>query len=138
MPVSYHHLDCDYRLTGRREVNAMIRRCIVAEGRRGAVLGIIFCSDEALLEMNRRHLGHDYYTDIITFDYNDAPSPYLHGELYISVDTVARNAAEYDVTADEEMRRVIIHGVLHLLGYNDMFHVEQLAMRAKEDHYLHA
>lgn len=136
MPISYHCEQCDYRVKDRRGINAMIRRCILDEGRRGADIGIIFCSDEVLLEMNRRFLGHNYHTDIITFDYNDAPSPYLHGELYISIETVARNAELFHVEPADEMRRVIIHGILHLLGYNDAFHVEQLAMRAKEDHYL--
>ncbi len=152
MPISYNCEDCKYVLENRRAVDAMIRRCVTEEGRKLTQLNIIFCPDDYLLEINRKYLGHNYYTDVITFDYGiedylpadksdpraqQPITPHVCGDIYISIDTVAQNAAKYGVSATEEMHRVIIHGVLHLCGYNDTFPVEQSAMTAKENHYLH-
>lgn len=96
-------------------------------------LNIIFCDDEYLLSMNQDYLNHDYYTDIITFDYS---AEEIEGELYISIDRVKENATALEVSFKHELHRVIIHGVLHLCGYGDKSEEEEKIMRSKEDFYL--
>ena len=95
----------------------------------------IFCSDEYLYEMNRLHLNHDEYTDVITFFYSSIGEPVV-SEAYISLDRVRENAILYDSTLTQELHRVIFHSVLHLCGYNDKKPIEQSEMRKREDHYL--
>ena len=97
-------------------------------------LTIIFCSDDYLLEVNREHLDHDYYTDIITFDYSDFPT--VSGDLFISVDRVKENATDFNVSFEHELQRVIIHGFLHLCGYFDKTNEDELLMRSKENQSL--
>lgn len=94
-------------------------------------LSYVFCSDEYLLGMNRDHLNHDYYTDIITFNYNEGVS--LSGDLFISYDRVVDNAKSFDVTPFDELCRVMIHGVLHLVGFNDKTEEDEKEMRNKEN-----
>ena len=95
---------------------------------------IIFCTDEELLELNKQHLSHDYFTDIITFNYNDGKM--LSGDLFVSTDRILDNAKQLNVPFMEELHRVCYHGVLHLVGYNDKTAEECLVMRAKENFYL--
>jgi rRNA maturation RNase YbeY len=95
---------------------------------------LIFCTDEELLAINKEHLAHDYYTDIITFNYNT--DSLISGDLFISVDRVTDNAMQLGVSLEEELHRVCFHGVLHLLGYNDKTPNEIDAMRQKENFYL--
>jgi len=95
---------------------------------------IIFCSDDYLLDVNRQHLDHDYYTDIITFDYSDFPL--VSGDLFISVDRVKENAIDFNVSFEHELHRVIIHGFLHLCGYFDKSEEDELLMRSKENQAL--
>ena len=97
-------------------------------------LTIIFCSDDYLLEVNREHLDHDYYTDIITFDYSDFPT--VSGDLFISVDRVKENATDFNVSFEHELHRVIIHGFLHLCGYFDKTNEDEFLMRSKENQAL--
>lgn len=97
-------------------------------------LNLIFCSDEYLLEMNQEHLDHDYYTDIITFDYCVGNT--VSGDLFISYDRVCENASVFDVSILEELCRVCAHGTLHLCGYGDKTDDEIAIMRAKESYYL--
>lgn len=97
-------------------------------------LNLIFCSDDYLLQMNREHLNHDYYTDIITFDYVDGHI--LSGDLFISIDRVKENAASFEVEMEQELFRVVVHGFLHLAGYGDRTDVEEKVMRSKENTYL--
>ncbi len=97
-------------------------------------LTYVFCTDEYLLEMNREHLNHDYFTDIITFNYNVGFS--LSGDVFISYDRIKDHAAEYCVSIYDELCRVIIHGVLHLVGYNDKSNAEQEKMTEMENKYL--
>ena len=97
-------------------------------------LTIIFCSDDYLLEVNREHLDHDYYTDIITFDYSDYST--VSGDLFISVDRVKENASDFNVSFEHELHRVIIHGFLHLCGYFDKTNEDQILMRSKENQAL--
>jgi rRNA maturation RNase YbeY len=95
---------------------------------------IIFCTDEELLELNRQHLSHDYFTDIITFNYNDGKM--LSGDLFVSTDRILDNAKQLEVPFIEELHRVCYHGVLHLVGYNDKTDADCLLMREKENYYL--
>jgi len=97
-------------------------------------ISVIFCSDEYLLKINEQYLGHNYYTDIVTFDYVE--KSVISGDLFISVDRVAENAEKYGNSFIEELHRVLIHGVLHLVGYKDNTTEEQSLMRDKEDFYL--
>jgi len=103
----------------------------------GCYLGeitIIFCTDEELLELNKQHLSHDYFTDIITFNYNDGKT--LSGDLFVSTDRIFDNAKQLEVPFIEELHRVCYHGVLHLVGYNDKTDADCLRMREKENYYL--
>lgn len=134
MAVSYHTEDCTLRFGNRRAVNRWIANTIATEGRKRGDIAVIFCSDDYLLEINRKHLEHDYYTDIITFDYGEGD--WVSGDLFISIDTVCSNAQEYGVSFLQELHRVIIHGVLHLCGYGDKSPAEAEIMRGKEDFYL--
>ena len=104
------------------------------EGKTFGDISVIFCSDEYLLKINEQYLDHNYYTDIVTFDYVE--NAVISGDLFISVDRVAENAEKYGNPFIEELHRVIIHGVLHLVGYNDKTVKEQSLMREKEDFYL--
>jgi len=99
-------------------------------------LSIIFCSDEYLLEINKSFLSHNYFTDIITFDLSDKSTNLISGEIYISVDTVRKNAVDYKTTFENELHRVIFHGILHLCGYKDKKKSDQIIMKQKEDFYL--
>lgn len=98
-------------------------------------LNYIFCSDENLLKINQDHLDHDYYTDIITFD-NSESSASIEADIYVSVDRVRENADQHRVTFDNELSRVLVHGLLHLLGYNDKTESETKLMREKETAYI--
>ncbi|MCM1029164.1 MAG: rRNA maturation RNase YbeY [Alloprevotella sp.] len=97
-------------------------------------INYIFMDDEAILELNRRALGHDYYTDVITFDYSDGPA--LNGDIYISLDTVASNAEMVGAPYDVELHRVIVHGLLHLCGINDKGPGEREVMENNENQAL--
>lgn len=94
----------------------------------------IFCTDDYLLDINQKHLNHDYYTDIISFDYSEDKN--IAGDLFISIDRVKDNANSMGISFDEELKRVCVHGVLHLLGYGDKEPEEITLMRDKEDYYI--
>ena len=111
-------------------VNAVAK----AHGKRCGAIAYVFVDDEKILEVNREFLQHDYYTDIITFDYTEGNK--ISGDLFISLDTVRTNAEDVGATYEEELHRVIIHGILHLCGYKDKSDSEAAQMRAKEDFYL--
>ena len=97
-------------------------------------LSFVFCSDEYLLDMNIKYLNHDYYTDIITFDYREGDT--ISGDLLISVDRVVENAGDLQVDWRNELNRVVVHGVLHIIGYKDKSELDEKVMREKEDFYL--
>lgn len=107
---------------------------ISMEGKEAGDISLIFCNDEQLFVMNKKHLDHDYYTDVITFDYT--LHNYISGDVFVSVDRVRENAIEYKTTFHIEMYRVVFHGILHLLGFNDKIEHELLEMRSKEDLYI--
>ena len=112
-----------------------IKSVIESHKKKVGKIAYVFCSDEFLLNMNKEYLKHDYYTDVITFDNTEDEKGKISGEIYISVDRVAENAKTYN-TEDTEIFRVIIHAILHLLGYDDKTPEEQEKMRAMEDKYL--
>ena len=122
----------------RRDTSAWIKAVAATYGKRVGDIGYIFCNDEKILEVNRQYLQHDYYTDIITFDYSDdalltGRKDTIAGDLFISLDTVRSNAEQQGTTYDEELHRVIIHGILHLCGQNDKGPGEREQMEAAED-----
>ena len=132
--IRFFNEDIDFNLPYKQEVKKWLRHIIIAEGKRVGEVSVIFCSDEYLRQMNRRYLQHDYYTDIITFDYTE--DEMISGDLFISIDTVKANAEEYKQTFEKELHRVMAHGALHLCGYNDATPQEQKAIREAEDKYL--
>lgn len=118
----------------KRETTRWIRAVAATFGKKIGEIGYLFCDDEKILEVNREYLGHDYYTDIITFD--DCEGATLSGDLVISLDTVRSNAEKFQKTYDEELHRVIIHGILHLCGINDKGPGEREQMEAAENRAL--
>jgi len=118
----------------RRETSVWIEIVAATYDRRIGEIGYMFVDDEKILEINREYLGHDYYTDIITFDYDE--SDVLNGDIVISVDTVRSNAEQFGKSFDDELHRVIIHGILHLCGINDKGPGERELMEAAEDRAL--
>ena len=118
----------------KRDTSAWIRRVAAAYGKKIGEVGYLFCNDEKILEVNREFLQHDYNTDIITFDYCEDDT--LNGDIVISLDTVRSNAQQLGKDYDEELHRVIIHGILHLCGQNDKGPGEREQMEAAEDEAL--
>lgn len=115
----------------KRETTAWIKAVAETYGKKVGEIAYIFCSDEKILEVNRQYLQHDYYTDIITFDYCEGKK--LSGDLFISLDTVRTNAELFDAPYETELYRVIIHGILHLCGINDKGPGEREIMEAAEN-----
>lgn len=115
----------------KRETTAWIRAVAKSYGRRVGEVGYMFVNDDKILEVNREYLGHDYYTDVITFDYDE--DDVVSGDVVISLDTVASNANLFNKTYEEELYRVIIHGILHLCGINDKGPGEREQMEAAEN-----
>ena len=115
----------------RREITSWIRRVAATYGKKTGDIGYLFVDDEKILEVNNEYLGHDYYTDIITFDYDE--DDIINGDLVISLDTVKSNAELFGKAYEEELFRVIIHGILHLCGINDKGPGEREIMEAAEN-----
>ena len=133
-PINFHFLE-PISFTQRTLVKEVIRDLFKKERTKLEQLRYIFCSDEYLLQINKEHLNHNYYTDIITFDLSETPNA-TSGEIYISVDRVRDNAQNYEVSFKHELLRVIFHGALHLCGYKDKSTKEEQLMRKAEDKYL--
>ncbi len=132
--VSYFTEDITFPFKLKRLTSKWLKFVAHSEARRLGDISIIFCSDQYILDVNRKYLNHDYYTDIITFDYCEGDL--LSGDLFISIDSVRENAAFYSTAFENELNRVIVHGVLHLIGYDDHTEEEIAQMRSKEDFYL--
>lgn len=115
-------------------VEKNIEAVLSNENRTLGEINYIFCSDEYLLNINKQYLNHDYYTDVISFDYSE--DDIISGDIFISVDTVKDNAKEYDVEFEKELARVMVHGVLHFIGYKDKTDEDAKQMRQKENQYL--
>lgn len=132
--VRYFFEDIDSFRLHRRKLRSALVQLLTDHGHRTGDINIIFCSDTYLLQLNRDFLQHDYFTDIITF--GAAENGVVEGELYISVDTVKENATLYGVSFLMEIYRVICHGFLHLVGYDDDSEENMAIIRKKEDYYL--
>lgn len=118
----------------KRDTSAWIKAVAASYGRKVGEIGYLFVDDEKILEVNREYLGHDYYTDVITFDYDEDDT--VSGDIVISLDTVRTNAEQFGKQYDDELRRVIIHGILHLCGINDKGPGEREIMEAAENRAL--
>lgn len=132
--ISYHFENTDFVFRERDLNNRWLRTVAESEMKRIGNIAVIFCSDGYLLDVNRKYLGHDYFTDIITFDYCEGER--LSGDLFISVDSVRENAVEYGTEFADELNRVMVHGLLHLIGYDDHTEEDVKTMREKENQYL--
>jgi rRNA maturation RNase YbeY len=131
MPVHFHNEKINFRLKNKRDLKSWIRNVCLIEGKDLSIVNIIFTNDEFLIGINKKFLNHDFYTDIISFDYSEGV--HISGDVYISIDRVKDNALTFDVSFNEELKRVIIHGILHLCGYKDKEDEERLLMRNLED-----
>lgn len=132
--ISYHNEDCVFAFKNKAQNNKWLKLVAESEIRKIGDIAIVFCSDRYILDVNIKYLQHDYFTDIITFDYCEGKV--LSGDLFISIDSVRENASLYGAEFEEELNRVIVHGVLHLIGYDDHTEEEQKEMREKENYYL--
>lgn len=132
--ISYFTQDTAFKFAKKRITSSWLKDVAASEGRKIGDISVIFCSDPYILDVNRQYLKHDYYTDIITFDYCEGDI--LSGDLFISVDTVKDNASFYGTLFEDELDRVIVHGVLHLIGYDDHSEEDIATMRSKENFYL--
>ncbi|MDD5951493.1 MAG: rRNA maturation RNase YbeY [Spirochaetales bacterium] len=132
--ISYYTQDTDFVFKGKQFNNKWLRMVAESEIKRIGDISIIFCSDNYILDVNMKYLQHDYFTDIITFDYCEGDR--LSGDLFISIDSVRENAKLYNTEFNEELNRVMVHGILHLIGYDDHTQKDQKLMRTKENYFL--
>jgi len=132
--VVFNNVDVSYRIKGKKKISLWVSLILRKELKSIGLISYNLCSDEFLLNINKTYLKHGTYTDIITFDLSDAE--YISGDIYISIDRVKENAFLLAVPFQEELLRVIGHGILHLCGYNDKTINEKRIMRKKENHYL--
>ena len=129
--ITYSSENIPFPKIPRRETTAWIRQVAQLHGYKVGDVGYLFCNDEKILEVNNEFLGHDYYTDIITFDYDEGNT--INGDIVISLDTVRSNAEKYKKDYNEELHRVMIHGILHLCGINDKGPGEREIMEKEEN-----
>jgi rRNA maturation RNase YbeY len=133
--INFYDENVSFSFKGKRQSAKMqIKTLLEMEGKKVGDLCFIFCMDDFLLDINKKYLKHDYYTDVITFDYTVDSS--ISGDIFISIERVDENAREFGVAFEHELSRVMYHGVLHLCGYKDKSEDEEQTMREKEDFYL--
>lgn len=123
--------ELSFQLDNEELYSQWIQDVIISESKELGEINYIFCDDEYLLDINQQYLDHDYYTDVISFDYTE--NDLISGDVFISIDRVRENAKDYNVEFEEELKRVIIHGVLHYCGYCDKSEAEEQLMRNKEE-----
>ena len=133
--INFFEEDISFKLKNKNKIKEWIKSTITAEGYALQELNYIFCSDQYLLQINRQYLDHDTYTDIVTFD-NSEKDRSITGDIFISIDRIRENAQKFGTGEINELHRVIIHGALHLLGYNDKTAGSKKTMTQKEDQYL--
>lgn len=131
MKIEFFTEEISFALKGKLKLRKWISEVCQTEMKSVSYLNFIFCSDEYLLEINKTYLKHDYYTDIVTFPYTD--EKFISGDIFISIDRVKENAYQLNIEFEKELHRVMIHGVLHLLGYDDHSEMLRMSMRAKEN-----
>lgn len=128
--ISYNY-ETEFELTNEETFSKWVSAIIESELKKEGEINYIFCDDDYLLEINQQYLDHDTLTDIISFDYSVGNE--LHGDIFISIERVRENAEEFNVSFDEELKRVMAHGVLHYCGYKDKTESDEQLMRTKED-----
>jgi len=131
MAIRFNNHEKSFKLKEKRKIASWIRKIVASYGLTVGEISIIFTNDCYILEINNKFLKHNFYTDIITFDYSSENK--IEGDIFISIDTVLFNSQEYKTTFNDEILRVIIHGVLHLIGFKDKTEREKKEMRSKED-----
>jgi probable rRNA maturation factor len=131
--IIYNVEDIDFQLPNEHPLSIWIEKTIIEEKKELGAVSYIFCSDDYLHQMNVEYLDHDTLTDVITFPYNDNP---IEGDIFISIDRVKDNAHDLNIPFENELHRVMIHGILHLCGYRDETDEEETEIRQKEDKYL--
>ena len=132
--ITFNDVDIHSNIKSKKAIRAWIRSSIASENKKPGTIDFNFCTDEKLLEINREYLQHDYYTDIITFDFTEGDI--ISGDIYISLDRVKDNSLTHKTSYTNELMRVLIHGILHLCGYKDKTRKDTALMREKEEHYL--
>lgn len=134
MAINYFSEKPEFKFKNKRNTTNWLKGVISANHKVLGELTFVFCTDEQVLEINQTYLKHFYLTDVITFNYNIGEI--INGDIYISVDRISENASIFEVSFDSELHRIMVHGVLHLLGYNDKTKKQEKEMRALEDFYL--
>ena len=134
MSIKVFYDGIGFRQKGIRKLRTLIGKILEREECHPGNINIIITSDDSLIEINREFLEHDYYTDVITFQYNEGKE--INGEVYISIESVRANALNYKVSLSTEMLRVIIHGILHMAGYDDKTKEEKARMREMENYWI--
>ena len=134
MPVYFHTEDTNFDFQDKHSCTNWITSVVKKENATVGEINLIFCSDKFLLNMNREYLNHDFFTDVITFDYTEEKT--ISGDIFISIQRVEENAGIFNTSFKNELNRVIVHGVLHLLEYADKTDEEKRIMRNKENEYL--
>ncbi len=133
--VNFFYQDVSFQFASRQQLKLFIEQLFKKEKHILKELNVIFCTDEALLKINNDFLKHNYYTDIITFPLSEAGEP-IEAELYISIDRIKENAEQFRISFRRELHRVVFHGCLHLVGYNDKSSQQIKIIREREDYYL--
>lgn len=134
MPIKYHHVEIVRPVFKRRLLSECLSDLIMGKNKLIGVINVIFTSDSFLLEMNKEHLDHDYFTDVITFDFCE--SNFVSGDIYISRDRLLENAKSFSVSFEKELVRVVAHGVLHLLGFDDKNDLDKKKMTQQEERFI--
>ncbi len=133
-PVSFYSDGINFKIENPSEVSRWVNNSIEAENFSAGEISFVFTTDEKLIEINRQFLDHDTFTDVITFDYSEGNN--ISGEIYISIERIRENAVDFSQGEIDELYRVMIHGILHLCGYNDKGSDQKTQMTRKEDYYL--
>lgn len=136
MAVKYYTEESSFRLPEKGLTARWLKAAAEAEGFKLGAINYVFCSSARMREVNNQFLGHDYFTDVITFDYTDYDKHHASGDIFIDPETVADNARKFGTDPSEEIYRVVVHGVMHLCGYKDKTPETEKVMHAKEDKYL--
>ena len=128
--ISFNY-ELDFKLDDEQLFSDWLSKVIISENKHEGEINYIFCDDNYLVEINQQYLDHDTLTDIISFDYSIGNE--LHGDVFVSIERVVENAQDFDVTFEEELRRVLVHGILHYCGYKDKNEEDENLMRRKEE-----